>query len=97
MANAKGSTPGNNDVRYDYGTSDDKKSDSRKLQGLVEILKISLGGKPKCIVTLWVKMRNSRMFLKMVLVTWSLMKKELILIERNTLLLTKSCIRNITR
>lgn len=43
----------NNVVPYDYSTSDDKSDSNNKAQGLMEILKLSHGGKPKCIVSLW--------------------------------------------
>jgi len=42
-------------------------------------------------------MNNYGIFWKMKLVTWIWMKKELLLIERNILLLKRRCPRNITR
>jgi len=56
MASANRSSSGqnNNVIPYDYGTSNDKKSDSSKAPRFNGKLKISLGGKPTYIVTSWV-------------------------------------------
>jgi len=58
MASSEGSRSragvSNNVVAYDYGTSDDKKADSNKAPRFNGDPEEFLGGKPKCIVTLWV-------------------------------------------
>jgi len=76
---SSGSGAGDNHsvVGYDYGTYEDKKSDSNKAP--------RFNGDPEEF-SWW-----------MVLVTWPLMKKELLLIGTNTLLFTRSFTRSITR
>jgi len=59
MASVEGSSSGGAAIQYDYGTSDDYgtsggASDSNnKAPRFNEILRLSLGGKPKCIVSLY--------------------------------------------
>ena len=85
-----------NVVAYDYSTYDDKKFDSSKAPRFNEDPEEFSWWKTKMYsymgldYELW-------MFLKMVLVTWPLMKKELLLIERNILMFRRSCTGNITR
>jgi len=71
MASVEGSSSGGAAIQYDYGTSDDKSSDSNnKAPRFNEILRLSLGGKPKCIVSLYDYMKSYEKFLKMALVMW---------------------------
>jgi hypothetical protein len=75
----------NNVVSYDYG--DIKKSNFGMIPKFNGDPEDFSWWKTNFYNYSWVKMKNYGTYLKMVLVTWSLMKKELLLIERNILLL----------
>jgi len=89
-----GSGQNNNVVPYDYGS---KKADSGKVP--------KFNGDPEEFSSWKTNFYSYVMgldeelwdILKMVLVTWSLIKKERLLIERNILLLRRNSIRSITR
>ena len=74
-----------------------RKLTQEKFQSSMVILKSSPGGKPTSTVISWAKVKNYWIFWKMELVTWTLMKKQLLLTERNILLLRRKCTRSITR
>jgi len=89
-----GSGQNNNVVPYDYGN---KKADFGKVPKFNRDPEEFSWWKTNFYSYVMGLMKNYGIFLKMVWLTWSLMKKELLLIERNILLLRRNSTRSITR